>query len=199
MKIVLALLVAAVLSGSTLAVAQEGPKTGAPTPPPSASPGTAHEAGPARSGINISGDAFVGEAAPDFELDSSMGHPLRLSRLRGDWVVLVFAERREQLLDLATLYGAMRRLGAQLIGVCDEKAHTLVRGNEREPMPIHLLADPTGEVSSVYGVYDRIHSTTQPGVFVIDRRGVVRLSVLGHDLPPEQILELARVPMGASH
>lgn len=193
------LLVAAMLLGSTLAVAQEGPKTGSPQPPPASAPGTVTEAGPARSGVNISGDAFVGETAPDFELDGSLGRPVRLSKLRGDWVVMVFAERREGLLDLATLYGAMRRQGAQILGVCDEKAHTLVKGQEREPLPFAIVADPTGEVSSLYGLYDRIHSTTQPGFFVIDRRGVVRMSVLGQAVPPEQILELARIPMGAPH
>lgn len=193
------LLVAAMLIGSTLAVAQEGPKAASPLRPPTSSPGASHEAGPARSGINIAGDAFVGDAAPDFELDSSRGSPLRLSKLRGDWVVLVFAERRERLVGLATLYGDLRRLGAQVVGVCDEKAHTLVKGHEREPLPFALLADPTGEVSSVYGVYDRVHSTTLPGFFVIDRHGVVRMSVLGQTVPPDQILDLARIPMGASH
>lgn len=196
---VLPLLVAAALLWPTLAVAQEGPKTAAPQRPPSAAPGTTTEASPSRSGVNVAGDAFVGESAPDFELDGSAGRPVRLSKQRGDWVVLVFAERRDTLLDLAAIYGSLRRLGAQILGVCDEKAHTLVKGQARDPLPFAILADPTGEVSAMYGLYDRVHTTTLPGFFVIDRHGVVRLSVLGQSLPPEQILELARVPMGSSH
>src|SRR5438128_1679360 len=39
----------------------------------------------------------VGERAPDFELDQIDGTPLRLSKLRGDWVMLFFVERRESL------------------------------------------------------------------------------------------------------
>jgi len=149
--------------------------------------------------VNVAGDAFVGESAPDFELDASHGRPQRLSKLRGDWVVLVFAERRAGFAGLETLYGALRRDGAKVLGVCDEKAHTLVRAQERDPLPFTIAADPTGEVSAMYGLYDRIHTTTTPGFFVIDRRGTVRLSVLGESVPPEQMLELARIPMGSSH
>jgi peroxiredoxin len=184
----LALAAAALLALSQAALAQEGPKR--PTPPsprPQYSPTRT-----AGASLRISGQVYVGEQAPDFELDASNGKPLKLSRLRGDWVVLAFAERREQLGKLRSAYPEIHELGAQIIGVCDEKAHALKTYAERDSVPFLLLADVTSEISSLYGLFDSERGTTRPGFLVIDRRGIVRMALLGQQLPAEEIARLAR-------
>ncbi len=193
----IAILMATTLAWATLAAAQEGPKT-TPQPPATSTAGTATPANPSRSGNTIGGAVFVDEMAPDFELDGSLGRLVQPSKLRGDWVVMVFSERREGLQELASIFGPLRRLGAVIVGVCDENARTLQKAHEREPWPFVVAADPSGEVSAMYGVYDRLHSTTGSGFFVIDRRGVVRLAVIGPPVPPDEILSLAKIPMGAA-
>jgi mycoredoxin-dependent peroxiredoxin len=187
------ILMAATLTWVTLAVAQqEDPKRTVPSPNP-ASPGIPS---PYPNTVNVAGDAFVGELAPDFELDGSKGAPVRLSRLRGDWVVMVFAARRAQFQDLALKAAELRLLGGVYLGVCDEKARSIEKAQADMPLPFLVVADPTGEVSAMYGLYDRVRTTTMPGFFVIDRRGVVRLSVLGQQVPADDMLDLARIPMG---
>jgi peroxiredoxin len=187
---------AAALVWATLAAAQVDPKTQRPQQPPTSGPGTL--VAPGRTHVNVSGSAFQGELAPDFELDGSLGKPVKLSRLRGDWVVLVFAERVAHLQGLSAVAQDLRMIGGVFLGVCDEKSRTVEQAQERTPMPFAVAADPTGEVSALYGLYDHLHTTTTPGFFVIDRRGIVRLSVLGQQLPAEEILGLAKLTVNSN-
>ncbi len=193
-----AILMVAMLMCATLAAAQEGPKRPPPTPQPAPTPETGQPESPGRASINVAGDAFIGELAPDFELDGSQGQPVQLSKQRGDWVVMVFAERRTDLMQLASVVADLRLLGGKFVGICDEKARTLEHAQERDPLPFQVLADPTGEVSAMYGCYDHVHSTTTPGFFVLDRRGTVRLTVLGQPVPAAEIVSLTKIPMGAT-
>jgi peroxiredoxin Q/BCP len=139
------------------------------------------------------GQVFVGETAPNFELDGSQGNPVKLSKLRGTWIVLAFADRRQQLGNLRDNIPELRQLGAQFVGVCHEKSQTLVSFVQRDSIPFLMLADVTGEVSAVYGLYNHELSETRPGFFVLDRKGAVRMAVLGQLLPGTDIARLARI------
>ena len=170
----------------TLAQETRTPQRPAPTPTPQTAEPSPH------TGATVTGQVFVGERAPDFELDGSKGQPVKLSRLRGDWVLLVFADRKEDLAPLRESWADLRPLGIQPVGVCNEKARTLEIYNARNPLPFPLLADVTGEISAMYGLYDHAHSSTRPGFLVLDREGVVRMAVLGQQLPVGDITRLAQ-------
>ncbi len=171
------------------AAAQESSKGSPPSRPPHEPPAGPHNPSPQG---RIEGEIFLGDLAPDFELDGSRGKPARLSYYRGDWVVLVFADRREQLGRLAAVNGEMTEVGAVLLGVCKEKAYVLERYAAREKVPFLMLADWSGEISALYGLYDYEHSEIQPGFMVLDRTGTVRLAFVGINLPPEEIARIAR-------
>jgi len=159
---------------------------------PAAAP-TAQTADPSpHPGAIIAGQVFVGERAPDFVLDASSGVPVKLSSLRGDWVLMVFADRKEDLAPLRQSTGDLRPLGMRLVGICNEKARTLETYNARNPLPFPMLADVTGEISAMYGLYDHARSSTRPGFLVLDRDGVVRMAVLGQQLPVGDITRLAQ-------
>lgn len=172
---------------------QEEPKTPRRTPAPVHDPA----ARPPRLGtaMMVTGQIVIGERAPDFELDGSEGRPVKLSRLRGDWVLLVFAERKESVAELRAGYEDISKLGMKLVAVCDEKPGNLKSYAERTALPFVLLGDVTGEISAMYGLHDRERSTTLPGFVVLDRDGVVRMAVLGQQLPPTDITRLARFAM----
>ncbi len=160
-----------------------------PTPPTEPAPRTP------RPSPRIVGQVYVGEQAPDFVLDGSEGKPVKLSRLRGDWVLLVFCDRKEFLAGLGTADAELRPLGMQVVAVCNEKSRALQHYALRDSVAFLMLADVTGEISALYGLYDFEHSAIRPGFIVIDRIGTVHMAVLGQLLPASDIARLARFAM----
>lgn len=146
--------------------------------------------------LGIGGRVYIGDLAPDFELDGSHGVPVQLSRLRGDWILLVFTDRRDQFLPLRSIEQEMRQFGVRIVGVCHEKARTLDTYAARDSVPL-MLADVTGEVSTTYGLYDSAHRKTVPGFMVLDREGFVRIAFFGHLLPPDEIAHLTQFAVGS--
>ena len=170
-----------------LAGAQSDTRPAPPSaPPPEDEPASPH------TKIHISGEVYIGERAPDFVLDASNGQALKLSSTRGDWIILVFDERKEGLRDLRNQVDDARGFGAKIYGVAHEKSYQLESWSQREKIPFIVLADPTGEICSMYGLYNGLNSTADPGFVLIDRDGVVRMALLGQRLPPGDITRLAR-------
>ena len=147
---------------------------------------------PAPQENRILSQVYVGEQAPDFELDGSQGRPVRLAHLKGYWILLVFADRRTDLAPLKEIEPDLRRLGVKLYGICADKAHVLKAYAEREQLPVILLSDVTGEISQLYGLYDTRMRRVRPGFVLIDRQGVVRMALLGQQLPFDEILALVK-------
>jgi peroxiredoxin len=173
---------------ATGAAAQQSPKSPPSRPPhdPLSTPRNTPAQG------HISGQIYLGEEAPDFELDGSRGKPVRLTSFRGEWVVLVFADRREQLAKLSAIDSDMKEMGAVLLGVCKEKAYVLERYAPRIKLPFLVLADWSGEIAALYGLYNYERSEIQSGFLVLDRTGTVRSAFVGAALPPEEIARIAR-------
>jgi peroxiredoxin Q/BCP len=183
-----ALCLAATLALPVTALAQSG-KT--PSPPQTTRPPEAVQY-PPQSRVHIYGQVYIGERAPDFSLDGSDGKLLKLSRHKGDWVLLSFSDRKEALAPLREIHDEMRALGVQIVGVCKEKAHTLQVFAARDTLPFVLGADFTGEIAALYGLFDTGRSTISPGLLMIDRDGWVRMALLGQPLPPAHVARLAR-------
>jgi alkyl hydroperoxide reductase subunit AhpC len=59
-------------------------------------------------------------------------------------------------------------------------------------LPIILLSDVTGEISQLYGLYDTRMRQVRPGFVLIDRQGVVRVALLGQQLPFGEMMALVR-------
>src|SRR5438552_17768525 len=58
----------------------------------------------------LPGDAplDIGDRAPDFELDSSLGRPLKLADIKGHWSVIVFSENASRLGPLEAVEDSIR-------------------------------------------------------------------------------------------
>jgi len=180
----LAVLILLIVAATTQA--QENPKS-----PPPVNPDRPAATRNPHGQLGAIGKVFIGDLAPDFELDGSHGVPVKLSRLRGDWLLLVFADRRDQVVPLRAIQGDMRDLGVRIVGVCHEKARTLDTYAARDSVPL-MLADVTGEVCAEYGVWNSARRETVPGFMVLDRDGIVRIAFSGHLLPPDEISRLTR-------
>ena len=129
----------------------------------------------------------VGHEAPEFELRNQFGEPVRLSSFRGRKnVMLVFFPKAFTPTCTGEL-GAIRdeRLALEdddtvVLGVsCDSEA-TLKVYAEQENYEFALLSDfwPHGAVAARYGVFLEDRGFPRRGTFVIDKRGVVRWSVV---------------------
>ncbi len=147
---------------------------------------------PAPQGSRILSQVYVGEQAPDFELDGSQGRPVRLAHLKGYRILLVFADRRKDLAPLKEIEPDLRRLGVKPYGICADKAHVLKSHAEREQLPVILLSDVTGEISQLYGLYDTKMRLVRPGFVLIDRQGVVRMALLGQQIALDEMLALVK-------
>ena len=174
------------------AQAQDNPKSPTPSSPGEQPSSTRNPHG--QLGI-VSSRVVFADLAPDFELDGSHGAPVKLSRLRGDWILLIFAERRDQIVATRTIEPDMRQLGIRIVGVCHEKSRTLDTYAARDSVPL-MLADPTGEVSAIYGLWDSPRRQIVPGFLVLDREGIVRIAFFGRELPPDEIGRLAQFAVG---
>jgi peroxiredoxin len=179
------------LALATPALAQENPKT-SPVQPEGVHETSARNP---HGQLGMTGAVGIGDLAPDFELDGSRGVPVKLSRLRGDWILLVFTDRRDQFVPLRSIEHEMQTLGVRIVGVCHEKARTLDSYAARDSVPL-MLADVTGEISTSYGLWDSAHRKTIPGFMVLDREGFVRIAFFGQLLPAEEIGRLTQFAVG---
>ena len=187
-----AVLIAMIMAAG--AQAQDNPKAG-PTQPTTGPEQPSSARNPhGQLGI-ISRRVFIADLAPDFELDGSHGAPVKLSRMRGDWILLIFADRRDQIVATRAIEPDMRQLGVRIVGVCHEKARTLDTYAARDSVPL-MLADVTGEVAAIYGLWDSPRRQIVPGFLVLDREGIVRIAFFGRELPPDEIGRLAQFAVG---
>lgn len=101
----------------------------------------------------------AGDEAPDFELQTDGGKPVRLSRFRGRRVVLYFYPKDDtpgctvEAQEFSAAAEAFERAGAVVIGVSPDTPACHGRFRARHGLGIHLAADEKTAVSSAYGVW----------------------------------------------
>ncbi len=134
----------------------------------------------------------IGELVPDFELEdpNSVGH--KLSSLRGGWVALVFAGGREAMTGLDTLSTLLEADGIRMAAIFVEKAQTLKRFPTSPKNRLLVLADPTHEVTAMFGLWDEITGSPLPGWVLITPEGIARVALLGQGLPNREAHALMR-------
>lgn len=128
------------------------------------------------------GSVEKGDRAPDFELRLAGGGKVRLSTLRGQWVVLCFSPRH----SLAVVDSLARAVPERVpvLGVVGEKVGTLSAWAEKTRTKALLLDDSRGDIAALYGAFDLERDRTQPGYVIIDPQGVVVRIEVGGRLSP---------------
>ncbi|HET9984095.1 MAG TPA: thioredoxin-dependent thiol peroxidase [Longimicrobiales bacterium] len=139
------------------------------------------------------------DVAPDFELETDTGEPLRLSDLRGRKVVLYFYPKDDtpgctiQACSLRDGWSDIQRTGAVVLGVSPDSPKSHAKFREKYALPFTLLADTGHEVADRYGVwveksmYGKKYWGNARTTFVIDEEG--RIARIFEKVKPEEHTE----------
>jgi peroxiredoxin Q/BCP len=151
----------------------------------------------------------VGQTAPDFTLPDQDGHPVTLSDLRGQPVVLYFYPKADtpgcttQACGIRDHRADYERAGARVLGVSPDPVAAIRKFADKHTLDFELLADENHDVAELYGVwgekkmYGKTYWGVQRATFVIDPDGKVakvfpKVSPKTHDdVVLEALAELA--------
>jgi peroxiredoxin Q/BCP len=127
-----------------------------------------------------------GEPAPDFELQTDRGVPLRLSAQRGKPVVLYFYPKDDtpgctvEACAFRDRRPELAERGALVLGVSPDGVASHAKFRDKFSLDFPLLADPDHKVAEAYGAwrertnYGKTFMGIQRSTFLIDGEGVVR-------------------------
>lgn len=131
--------------------------------------------------------AMVGREAPKFVgtvYRDGKFEEVKLEDLRGKWVVLYFYPADftfvcpTELGGLAEKYAEFGEKNTEVVGVSTDTEFAHMMWAQTSPtigkVKFPLLADPTGEVSMAYGVYNPETGLAERGRFIIDPEGVLK-------------------------
>ena len=131
---------------------------------------------------NDGGPVGVGDPAPDFELPSMTGEPVRLSDFRDKAEVVLYFYPKDnspvctaEACSFRDAYETFREAGAEVIGVSADSVESHRRFAAHNRLPFHLLSDPEGALRARYGVPKTLGVLPGRVTYLIDKQGVVRL------------------------
>jgi peroxiredoxin Q/BCP len=122
----------------------------------------------------------VDQQAPDFRLKDERGEDWQLSAKRGQVVVMLFYPGDEtpvctkQLCSVRDRWTDYLATGAEIVGISTDTIESHQKFSENYQLPLRLLSDPEGKVTSLYGVRSWLPGRSARAVIVIDAHGVVR-------------------------
>jgi peroxiredoxin Q/BCP len=146
-----------------------------------------------------------GEMAPDFELPSSSGNPVKLSSLKGKNVVLYFYPQDDtsgctrEACSFRDNLPKFKGLDAVILGVSKDSLGSHKKFIDKYSLNFTLLSDDKLEAHKLYGTwkrknnYGRKYRGTERSTFVIDKSGRIKrifrkVRVDGHDAEVLQTL-----------
>jgi peroxiredoxin Q/BCP len=139
----------------------------------------------------------IGDQAPDLQLQDQSGNEVKLSKLRGQPVVLYIYPKDDtpgctrEACDFRDEYSALQRAGAVVLGVSPDNTTRHQKFAAKYALPFPLLADTEHHAAEAYGVwgekslYGRKFLGITRATFLIDSKGKVarvwpKVKVQGH-------------------
>lgn len=137
--------------------------------------------------IMMNGNVKIGEVAPDFEAETTIGN-IKLSDYKGKWLVL-FSHPGDftpvcttEFIAFSKAYTYFEKLNTCLIGLSidSQSSHLAwlldiyIKTGIKIPFPV--IADRNGQIARKYGMISESISQTQTvrNVYIIDDKGVIR-------------------------
>lgn len=144
----------------------------------------------------------IGDAAPDFTLQTDQEKEITLSKLRGKKVVLYFYPKdntpgcTKEACDFRDHFAQFKKQSVEVFGISKDNAKNHTKFKEKYSLPFTLLVDDNADVCEAYGVinkksmFGKTFLGIQRSTFLIDEEGIIRaiwrkVKVPGH---VEQVL-----------
>lgn len=131
--------------------------------------------------------AKIGQKVTDFEVSCYQNNDIKkikLSDLKGKWVVLLFYPADftfvcpTELEEAANLYADFQKAGAEVISVSTDTVYTHKAWHDVSPaikkISYPMAADPTGNLCREFGTYIDEAGLSLRGTFIIDPDGVLK-------------------------
>lgn len=124
-------------------------------------------------------DMENGENAPDFMLKDGEGKDWKLSEQKGKTVVMLFYPAdnspvcTKQLCSVRDHWSEYKATGAEVVGISTDTAQSHKVFAEKNELPLTLLADNQGEVTSKYNVKSWLPNRSARAVVVVNKAGKI--------------------------
>lgn len=135
----------------------------------------------------ISKNLSVGQTIPNIELDVYQNEKfdkINLSKYRGQWLVLFFYPADftfvcpTELEELANHYEEFKKLGVEIISVSTDTTFVHKAWHDQSPaikkIQFPMGADPTRNLSKLFGIYIENEGLARRGTFIIDPEGIIK-------------------------
>ena len=143
----------------------------------------------------------IGDTAPDFELLTDSGEPLKLSDLRGRRVILFFYPRADtpgctkQACGFRDRFPRIETANAAVIGLSPDQPKDLAKWKAKESLPYPLVSDPDHQVAEAYGAWGEKQSYGKTYTGILRGHAVIgpdgTLEDLRTRISPEESVEEA--------
>ena len=120
--------------------------------------------------------------APNFTLTDGNGDEWTLNHHRGKIVVLLFYPGdntpvcTRQMCSVRDHWSEYQATGAEVVGISTDTVESHQGFAEKHSLPLRLLSDPDGKVSSQYGMKSWLPGRSARGVVVVDKDGKIAYS-----------------------
>ncbi|MBD3287053.1 thioredoxin-dependent thiol peroxidase [candidate division WOR-3 bacterium] len=127
----------------------------------------------------------IGKKAPDFILKDEQGDEVKLSDLKGKWVVLYFYPKDNtpgcttEALQFTEYIADFEKMNAKVLGVSGDSCESHQRFMIKHDLKVKLLSDPEHDVLETYGawgekkMYGKTFMGIQRSTVLIDPEGNV--------------------------
>ncbi|HAS80860.1 MAG: Peroxiredoxin [Candidatus Nomurabacteria bacterium GW2011_GWE1_32_28] len=129
----------------------------------------------------------INNLIPDFEVEAYQNNnikKIKFSDYRGKWVVLIFYPADftfvcpTELEDAQKYYEEIKKLGGEIMSISTDTVFVHKAWHDNSPaiskIQYPMLADPTGNISKMFGTYVENEGVSLRGTFVINPEGILK-------------------------
>lgn len=123
----------------------------------------------------------IGDKAPDFLLEDTLGEGVSLSDFYGKTVVVLYFYPKDntrictrQACGFRNSYELFKELGSEVIGISSDSSSSHAEFASSHRLPFILLSDPDGAVRIRFGISQTFGVLPGRITFIIDKKGIIR-------------------------